>query len=317
MGVVAIKVSTWRRTGWIWSLGAFASTLQLAYVVSAEPPPTLSRRIADVIEISPDSNCLEHERLVAQVKRWLGRDRVSADVRVYVTRRGSTPPSLSFDLRRGGHTRQRAFRSSPENCTEAHAVLGLAIALAIEADSAPASLHPAPPAVPVSLRLVFLQISGAYQVLPDTALGSQLGAELGWSSWFSTRAETLFQYSPNDRIGTSNGRFDALLATGSLQACASRSFAIDQRLGLCVGGAAGAIHAWGKDFSSNHAATGAWYAARAGLRFETRLGLKWLLDADLISALAPSFAARRGGAELGRQIGPLGFMLSLGPAIAF
>jgi hypothetical protein len=261
---------------------------------------------------------MEQARVVAHVRMWLGRDRVSADIRVHVHGAPRRPRLLTFEVTRAGVTRQRIFDPRPDNCDEAHAVMGLAIALALDEEHAQQLLRLAQPKAPRVRRLT-VQASAAYAALPGVALGGQLGVELAASAWFSTRVDLLTLYAWRRVIPYSQGRFDALLLGGSLEACAGGFLDSQVRLALCTGPAVGAIHAWGRSYAPNFGATGLWLALRSGLRLEFLLGVRWLLDLEVISGIrSPSFAAtRRLGAQLERKADAAGFALSLGPALSF
>jgi hypothetical protein len=78
------------------------------------------------------------------------------------------------------------------------------------------------------------------------------------------------------------------------------------------------LHAWGTGYAANAASTGAWLATRAGVRFELKFAMPWLLDLEVVShALAPSFYARGREGERTRASNATGFMLSAGPGWVF
>lgn len=78
------------------------------------------------------------------------------------------------------------------------------------------------------------------------------------------------------------------------------------------------LHAWGTRYAANDASTGAWIATRAGVRFELKFAVPWLIDLEVVSnALAPSFDARGQRGELTRAPNASGFMLSVGPGWVF
>jgi hypothetical protein len=280
-------------------------------VTASEPSLT------SVIQVEPGAGCLEQRRLVANVKMWLGT-RVSAGTQVRVHGEASRPRALIFDITRGDKTRRRSFDPSPDSCDDAHAVLGLAIALALDEEHTLQLLHEAEPARP-PLRRASAQVSAAYGVLPDSSLGGQLGVELGMGAWLSVRLDLLAHYAWQNTIPDSQGEFDALLLAGSLQACAGGFLDAQVRLLLCTGLASGAIRASGRGYAPDASAVSAWLAVRSGFRIEARVGCRWLLDLEAISGIySPSFEARRGPDEtLTRRPDAAGIALSLGPAFAF
>jgi hypothetical protein len=249
---------------------------------------------------------------------WLGKDLVSRGVVVHVHGDPHHTHALVFDIVNDGVSRHRSFDPSPESCDDAHAVVGLAIALAIDAERTQQLLQDAQPPAE-RLRHFSLSAASSYDVLPGAALGVQLGSELGLAPWLGVRTELLSHYSWQNTIAGSRGRFDALLLAAAVRVCAGGHPDARLRLALCVGPASGAVHAWGSGYAPSSAATGFWLAIVSGVRIEALLGLRFVLDLDVISAVyAPSFSAQQSrGGELTRRADATGFALSLGPAFAF
>jgi len=314
----AVAWQTWKRGGCACAVIA-ACVVLMSSAASAQPRPAAvppaQRVLAQVLTLEPGASCLERDRLLAHVKMWLGGERVDAGVRVRVHGDPADRRKLWFELERDGQSTRRSFDAAPDSCDDTHAVLGLSIAMAIDAERLRETLAPLP--APPRLRLLSLQPSLAYDVLPDVSLGVLLGGELGLLPWFGLRADALVHYSWDDTISGSTGHFDALLAGGSLQACTGGRPDPTLRIALCVGLASGALHAWGTDYAPSNAETGLWLGVRSGLRFHLTLGIDWLLDVDVMSAIvSPAFTADRGATELARQPSSTGFMVSLGPALS-
>jgi len=300
---------------------ALAWALVVAMVLWCVPGAAQTRSqqsLSDAIQLQRGASCLEKARLVAHVKMWLNESRVSSELRVHVIGDTSNPLAIVFDIERGARVRRRAFQSAPKSCDDVHAVVGLAIALAIDAERMHLHwLEERPAFVPRWLGAVAF---GASQGLPlDLAVGMQVGMEVSWSTWLSTRADLLTQFAWGNAISGTAGHFDTLLLAASLQLCAGGRPDPRLRLAVCTGAAAGALHAWGTGYAPNDSNTGVWLAARNGVRFEAQLGVTWVLDIDLVSALSsPSFSA--GASRGGEQVRPASssaFMLSLGPALVF
>ena len=294
---------------WACCLGAGAARAEQ----SAKQKP-----LEDAIEVVRGATCLQRERVVGHVRMWLGRAQVDPALRVIVRGDAANARALSFDIVRGREQRHRAFDVAPESCDDLHAVVGLAIALAIDAEALAGLAAPASKVVP-ALRRIAIALAAANELLPNFSFGADVGIELGVLSWLSARLDAFGQFSLDDTISGSRGRFDAVLAAGSLQVCAGGRPDPEVRLALCVGPAAGAVYAAGRGYTPNRAATGLWLGVRSGARLEARLGLLWVLDIDVLSAITtPSFEADRGaGMVLLRPPSTTGFMLGLGPAFAF
>jgi hypothetical protein len=270
-----------------------------------------------VIEVLPSAGCLDKERLVTQVKNWLGDRCAGAGTELRVHGDPNHPSALIFDLVHGDTTSRRVFDPAPSNCDEAHAVLGLAIALALDEDRMEERLREVQPSR--TLRRLGLQLGIGYAVLPKASVGAQLGTELTLWSWLSARVDALVQNARGNTIPGSQGHFDAWLAAGSLQICAGGFLDPRLRLVLCAGPALGAVRARGQGYAPNLSSSGLWLSARSGLRVEARLGLLWLLDVEIISSvLSPTFQARRdSAAPFRRPSDPTGVLFSFGPALPF
>jgi len=119
----------------------------------------------------------------------------------------SEPKQPSFELQRGPFIRHRTFGRGPDDCDEAQAVLGLAIAVALDE-----SLSEARESL-VRLQLAFLQIGAGYSVVLNESVGGQLGLELAWGRWLRTRAALLVQYSAQNALGDGAHHFDAWIAS--------------------------------------------------------------------------------------------------------
>lgn len=101
------------------------------------------------MDVDPGATCFEPGRLVASVQAWLGRELVRRDVHVHVQGDAQRATSASFRIERGGKVRERRFGALPAGCEDAMAVVGLAVAMAIDADVMKAFVEPPPPAAPL------------------------------------------------------------------------------------------------------------------------------------------------------------------------
>jgi hypothetical protein len=107
--------------------------------------PTVA--LGEAIVVRPGATCLEHPRLVAQIRAWTDRDAIDARLVVEVTGDTAKPNKLAFTLRRGDDVvAVRRFDPAPSRCSDLHSVVGLAIALAIDATLLE-EIHADPPEV--------------------------------------------------------------------------------------------------------------------------------------------------------------------------
>lgn len=298
-----------------------AAWLSCVSFVQAQVPAVApaQRPLKDAITVEPGASCLQATRLWDHVATWLGRTQVRADVRVVVRGDTTDPRRISFELIQGPRSRTRVFESSPEICGDMHAVVGLAIALAIDAE-ATSNLATTEGAVTSRSRLlVAIQASVAYEALPGLSLGGQLGAERELLPWLSARLDGFAQHSRRDTIVGSGGTFDATLVAGSLALCTGGRLDPSVRFSLCAGLASGAVYAEGDGFAPNRSDTGFWLAVRSGVRLEIQLGVPWVLDLDVISGLvSPTFeSGPLGSSEHVRTPSSTALGVSLGPALVF
>src|SRR5688500_18412667 len=112
-----------------------AQTTAPAPVGDVAPDPTMETvDIGTALVVTPGATCVEHDRLALQVRTWLDQPQVDARLRIEVVGDEEHSLRLSFTLRRDEEViAVRAFDPAPERCTDLHAVVGLAIALAIDA----------------------------------------------------------------------------------------------------------------------------------------------------------------------------------------
>jgi hypothetical protein len=284
----------------------------------AEPPaPPSEWTLAQAIEVSRGATCLDEQRLESQVQTWLGRSRVRSNVRVFVRGDAANPSSVEFRIARDGAVRYRRFDSLPFACDEATAAVGLAIALAIDANALREVVDPLLPRQPV--KLFTLELGGGHEVVPGFSFGGAAGFELGFLDWLSARADVVGQYSFDDTIPGSPGRFDATLVFAVLRGCMGGSPTSPLRLALCGGFAAGVVHSDGQGFRVSQSATGEWMSLLGGLRVVLRAGIPWVLDVDMVVPVdAPSYRVDRGASgDLVRHPATAGVLFNVGPGLEF
>jgi hypothetical protein len=302
-------------------------TLALLAPLALEPPALAAENgrgapppvpVEKAVELRAGQTCLEENRLEGHVLAWLGRSSVPATVHVVVQGDERRANVAEFTITRGKAVSVRRFESLPAGCEEAHAAVGLAVALALDANVLRRIAQLAPPAPP--LRLFVAQAGFGYEVLPRASFGGRVGIEHELFDRLSGVIELGGQFAPQNRIAGTSGRFDATLFTMNLKACFSQGIggALDLRVALCAGGTGGALHAAGSHYAVSESATGVWGGGITGLRTDLTLGIRWALDVELTVPLwAPSFRVARGDTEVVRDLNVAGFLLNFGPALAF
>ncbi len=280
--------------------------------------------VADALDLSPGATCLEATRLEAEVRTWLGRDRLQSDVHVHVQGDAEDPRAVEFRIVREGKARERRFDGLPAGCEDATAVVGLAIALAIDASVVTNLVAPAPPLAstpgpPAKARRAFaVQLGAGFEVVPGASLGAGLGFEYGLADWLSARVDWMTQFSWNNSIAGASGVFDAVAAAAWPQICTGGNVTDRFRLELCSGAALGLIHVQGRDYTVSRSGTGAWIVASGGIRLLFVAGIPWAVDVDGVFPLhAPAFRAEIGTSDVYRDPSSAGALLSVGPAFTF
>jgi len=272
--------------------------------------------LEDAVGLEPGATCLDERRLESHVQFWLGSDRVERGVRVFVRGDANRASSVGFRIERRGKVRERRFDAVPTECEESHAVVALAIALAIDAE-ARRPLSALEAVEPSRAPLSTLQFSVAHAVLAGTTFGGKLGLELTLLDWLSVRGDFLGQFSTSDGVDGTRGKFTATLLAGAASACGGGPVVDGLRVAVCTGLAAGGVTAQGSGFSVSRGSTAFLFDALAGLRTEFRAGIPWVVDLEIFAPIkGVSFRVdREGSTSVVRQPEPLGVMLSVGGGI--
>jgi hypothetical protein len=293
-----------------------ASNAAAAPAAPAPASASPERPVADAVDVLPGATCLDEQRLEAHVQMWLGSGKVPTVVRVFVQGDARRRQAVEFRIAREGAIRWRKFDPIPGDCTEAHAALGLAIALAIDEGALDQLTELSKPRRP---RLVAFELAGGYDVVPGPSGGLKVGIEYGVLDWLFPRAEALVQHSRNNEIEGSSGRFDATLFAATLGFCTGGPLTDDVRIALCSSLIGGAVYSRGNGYRISSARTGEFFSGSTGVRLELRAGIPWVLDLDVVFPLrVPRFTVERpGSTDLVRNPPPAGVLIGIGPALAF
>ncbi|KIG16273.1 hypothetical protein DB30_04733 [Enhygromyxa salina] len=278
---------------WVASASAHASPPSSDPGVEPTRAPQIkpTRTLDDALSVEPGVTCLNRATLLADLRSW--RDQDEVDPRVTIRVLGSTedPHTLGFTLKVGDEIAvDRSFAPAPDSCTDLHAVVALALAIALD-DTLAGSLGivEAPPPVEQiqagdgDLPLLERHPRGSDATAPSRS-GPALGltvapaAFMGLTPALSGGGELLFDVRPlahfDVRIGAlathlpnfalDQGRVGITVAAGRLDLCwGSTPRAV--RLRTCAAVAAGATIAAGHDFSTNFRRSIPWLAGIAAL----------------------------------------------------
>lgn len=280
-------------------------------------PTVKLRPIAAALRVVPGATCLSTRTLAEHVPVWLGRDEIDASVSIEVRGDPFVTNAAAITVLTPAGVIERAFDEGPPGCSDLHAVLGLAIAMAIDAsvlgtlgyevvDPAPASVVdserpplqarrvPSDPTARLArLRAVAAVRGGLWAgMVPGLAGGGQLHAEFGWRPWFELRLGVLGGYGQRRPLGIGTVEFG--LGAGRLDIC----FGVQRRRlrpRMCIGGAAGVYQALTRGLESGQALVSPWISAAAALELRIVTTRVFAVDVSLdgvVPFFKPSIAVR-------------------------
>lgn len=305
-----------------------------------DAPAVRSRLVAEAIEVDPGATCLEHDKLVRRVARWLERDHVDARISVHVLGGNSDADEVAFAITFEKHPRaERKIHDAPEDCDQLHSALALSIALAIDATLMDAQraqetepdvpsdeeLLAAGPPAPAYFRLAFGAFAHATSgLLTDLAPAASARIELGFVRWLDLRAGALVSRVGDQRLPGAEGRFDVDLIAGRLDACALYSVT-QLRLLACAGGMAGSFRTRGEAFSGGSLTQPRlWLALVGGVELQAEI-TSWFALAVAIDLAVPLQRREinvrgpdgRPMAPSERQLTAVGVLVGAGPVFRF
>jgi hypothetical protein len=298
-----------------WSSSALALAGGLAFAgasmsAAAAPPQTTPpdgdgtaapkmrdvRTLADALMVEPGATCLERETMLAHIRSWRDQDQI--DQRIAIRVRGSTddPRSLAFAVSFGDEVViERRFDDAPDSCADLHAVVGLAIAIALD-DALPAELGIVAPA-PVEQAhagegdipdftdeadaaprrrgpgLALMGGAAAFVgVTPRASFGALLSFDIRPLEHFDVRIGALATHLPRFELDADGyaGHVAVTVAAGRVDLCwgtAPRRV----RARICGGVAGGATISVGHGYTSDFRRSTPWFAGLVGADVAARL----------------------------------------------
>lgn len=251
------------------------------------PKMSSARTLDDALSVEPGATCLARRTLLAGVRSWRDTERVDQRVAIRVRGSADDPRALGFVVWvRDEVVVERRFEPAPETCADLHAVVALAIAIALD-DALPAELGivdatPAEQVTPGEGDLPALErnvgpatrtrrgpalaltaAAGVFAgVTPRLSAGGLLSFDIRPREHFDLRLAALATHQPN--IALDEGRVAVSVAAGRLDLCWGTA-PLAVRLRLCGGAAGGATVAVGRDFSQNFRRTLPWFAGIAAV----------------------------------------------------
>ncbi len=305
------------------------------------------RPLGAAIELQFQGDCLDHDRLVEQVERWLDEMLINGRVRILVT--GEQEPLgarfwLLVDDRRVSVRRFEAFQGT---CAELRASLSAAIGLALGAVdlsqfppppppppkpvlppaklTARASLSvdeppPLPPRRPARSGLlqsaaVGAQLLGALGVAPGNAGGAGVRGELGFPGDLTARLSA--NYLTAEAVPIADGSLGARVLAVQSGGCWGRD-TLEYRVQVCVDAWLAAVTAQPSNLDRGQQGTLPWFALVPGaeLRFQGGRGFGVRFGTQLsFNVVRPRFEVlynTRDEPLEARGVPPLGLIGTLG-----
>lgn len=324
----------------------FAAGLSLAPAPAPAPP----RPLREALRVEPGATCLTTGALADTITSWLGRDTIDASVS-HIDVRGdpSRASAVAIALEIRGELVERKFDPAPPTCSELHAVVGLAIAIAVDAavleglgyeviepgeGAVPQAQDPErPPLTRRSRRgetseppprrasvSVVAALRGAawFGVMPGIAGGGGAQLELGWRRWVDLRAGVWGGYGGR-RVIDADAAVTLGLVGGRLDVCAALARP-RVRPRLCFGAAAGALQI-GAKAPGVRDAVGPWAAVMVAPELRIWATQRFALDllVDLVVPVVRPVLAERDPSKEGMigdsiAVPPVGAVVGLGAA---
>ncbi len=281
------------------------------------------RPVREAITVSAGASCLDRERLAAVVVSTLRASEVDARIDVEVVGDPEDPLAIEYSVhRRGEVIALRKFAPGPDDCAQLHAVVGVSVALAIDATALPSleqetkttppptptpakvkpgsdderapriDAEPRPRAGPIdspwSLRLA---IGGGFAMNTPPRFGGygDLAIEGGWEDYFDVRASMLAA-SAVPRT-TPAGRTTLSVLGGRLDLCGGYRWRMLRPRG-CLGVVGGAAFGTGQGFQDDRTSRIPWLAIAFGADLRVRVARRVELELGVdgvAHAVRPAF----------------------------
>jgi len=298
--------------------------------------------LGEALEVRPGATCIDRERLATQVRTWLDQAEIDARLRIEVVGDDEHALKLSFTLRRGDEIiAVRSFDPAPERCTDLHAVVGLAIALAIDAtvlesvgvEPRPSEPQPKPPTIdttpparprpspaPAKPRRWRMRtdLTGVFTFghPPGVGGGAKIGLDFAWREILELGVGTVAASSGREPVGDGFATFTVIGALA--QICGGPPWQTLRPRG-CVGLLAGAAIAAGQGFMVDQTSRVAWVDLPLGadlrVRLARRVAFTFGVDA-LVALVRPRFeAVDLQGRLVQQRFAPVGLAIDAGLSI--
>jgi hypothetical protein len=333
----------------------FAGTSTSAAAAPEAPPPdgTVApkmrdiRTLADALTVEPGATCLERESMLEHIRSWRDQDQI--DHRIAIRVRGSSddPHSLGFVVWFGDEVViERSFDDAPDSCTDLHAVVGLAIAIALD-DALPVELGIVDPVPVEQVRasegdvpdftdeadetprhrgpgLALMGAAAAFiGVTPRASFGGLLSFDIRPLEHFDVRIGALATHLPGFELDATGyeGRVAVTVAAGRVDLCWGTT-PRRVRARICGGAGGGATISAGRGYTSDFRRSTPWFAglvgADVGVRLIGPLALELRVEGVFPFQRTVLDVRTPGGQLLARERFPVaGVIVAVGPRLEF
>jgi hypothetical protein len=301
------------------AFGALASLVFFSSGAARAPRP---RTLRDALQVRPGATCIDEAALREQVRTWLGADQVDGDLRVEVTGSNRDARVVSFRMWRDDRLiAHRRFAPGPAECAQMHAVLGLAVALALKV-SLRDELLGEPVPRPLEGWSVGLAASVAWNVVPGAAGGAVLWGERALSDYFAAHLGVSGLAGGTSTFAGVAGTFSTFSLALDAALCAIPRFGAGVRGRLCMGIEGRTLWASGSGFPTSKETVLGWAAVSNSVGVSVEVAPGWSLvgAVDLVVPLEKSQVAvvdPEGRVVVTHDSAPVGGQLSVGGAYEF
>lgn len=321
-------------------------------LAAAAPPDAGPQRpLAEALQVDAGASCLEPETLLEHLRSWRSEPELDARIAVLV-HGGDDPRKIGFEIWVGSTPWiERSFDPAPERCADRHAVVALAIAIALDDTLAEelgilAPLEPAieptpsepepvvqatedeqpsdelerPPPASRRPRMGLTLAAGMFGgVHPQLGAGGLSSFDIRPVAHFDLRIGGFATHVPDVRF--SEGTLASTVAAARLDLCWGTS-PRRVRLRVCGGFAGGALHANPRGFDRNLPQTLPWLAVLAGVDLVVLLAGPLALELRVDGLVALQRNVLDLSTMSGDTVGSLrypagGLILAVGPRFEF
>jgi hypothetical protein len=280
------------------------------------------RQLAEAIHVNRGATCIDEAALREQVRARLGSDTLDGDLRVAVDGSSSDETFVSFRIwQRERLIAERSFSPGPSQCAQMHAVVAVAIALALKVSLRDEDLAE-PARSPTGRWSVGAATIFSWSVVPGVAGGALVWVERSFGEHFAAHLGLSGLLGAGTTFERVAGEFVSSSVAGEIAACGMPSLGRGIRVRVCTGLEGRALFASGSGFATSKETSVQWFSLVTSLGVSGAITAEWAL----IGALGVAVPLQKvqivvedpGGQVVEtRDSTAVGGLLSFGAAYAF